>query len=155
MEKNEIKSALEVALELKNELLAMYERSNELIRELDRLLQSDGTRPTLTGTSMPECLKRVPPTYKYRVQELCQLLNKAQKAGVLDEDLQPLCSWQEACVLANLICDQLKITRKWRVFMYIWDVRGSKLSSGYQQALKSADFVDIEKRINKILSTPE
>ena len=155
MEKNVIKSALEEALALENQLLAMVERSHELVRQLELLLQSEEPNSVRSGSSMPECLKRVPPTYKYRTEELWQLLKKAKKAGVLDEEYQPLCTWQEACVLANLICHQLKITRKWRVFMYIWDVSGGKLSSGYQQALKSSDFVDIEKRMNRITSTSE
>lgn len=49
------------------------------------------------------------------------LLNKAQQAGYLDADYQPLISRTQAALLAHAIAQRLGIRQKWKTFETLWN----------------------------------
>ena len=52
--------------------------------------------------------------------EARELLEKARKAGYLDDRYQPLISNTMSALLANEIAGRLKIQKKWKVFEQFW-----------------------------------
>lgn len=72
-----------------------------------------------------------------------ELLKKAQAAGWLDEDLQPVCSQTMAALIAAYISDALAFSPRWKAFEKLW--RMSNLCRIYSKAMEqkaSAERMD-------------
>ena len=91
-----------------------------------------GERSTLSA--LPEALA----TDKAMV-----LWKKAQKAGWVDDNFQPLISRTQAALLADAMAEQLGIREKWKVFETLWNRKN--MYRDYYEALnqkKSLEFQD-------------
>ena len=73
---------------------------------------------------------------------------KAQEAGYVDENFQPLISRAQAALLADTMADRLGIKEKWKVFEGLWNRK--YMRSDYNLALtrkRTLDFQDELKRL--------
>jgi hypothetical protein len=76
------------------------------------------------------------------------LWRKAQDAGYVDDNYQPLISRTQAALLADAIAVRLGIKEKWKVFESLWNRK--YMRSDYNLALtrkRSLDFQDELKRL--------
>ena len=77
------------------------------------------------------------------------LWKKAQDAGYVDENYQPLISRTQAAILANAIAVQLNIKQRWKVFEKFWNrknMRNDYYTALYQQ--QYSDFMDELKKLH-------
>ena len=75
------------------------------------------------------------------------LWKKAQQAGYVDENFQPLISRTQAALLADAMAQRLSIKEKWKVFEGLWNRK--YMRSDYNLALtrkRTLDFQDELKR---------
>jgi len=75
------------------------------------------------------------------------LWKKAQQAGYVDENFQPLISRTQAALLADAMAERLGIKEKWKMFEGLWNRK--YMRSDYNLALsrkRSLDFQDELKR---------
>ena len=80
--------------------------------------------------------------------EAMALWRKAQDAGYVDDNYQPLISRTQAALLADAIAVRLAIKEKWKVFESLWNRK--YMRSDYNLALTrkgSLDFQDELKRL--------
>ena len=78
-----------------------------------------------------------------RVDKAMVLWRKAQDAGYVDDNYQPLISRTQAALLADAIAVRLDIKEKWKVFEGLWNRK--YMRSDYNLALtrmKSFNFLD-------------
>ena len=76
------------------------------------------------------------------------LWEKAQAAGWIDANYQPLISRTQAALLADAMAERLGIREKWKVFETLWNRKNMR--SDYTRAmnqLQSLDFQDELKRL--------
>jgi hypothetical protein len=76
------------------------------------------------------------------------LWKKAQEAGYVDENFQPLISRTQAALLADTMADRLSIKEKWKMFEGLWNRK--YMRSDYNLALtrkRTLDFQDELKRL--------
>ena len=76
------------------------------------------------------------------------LWQKAQRAGFVDADYQPLLSRTQSALLADAMAERLGIKEKWKVFEALWNRKNMR--SDYNLALTrklSLDFQDELKRV--------
>jgi len=77
-----------------------------------------------------------------------ELWKKAQEAGYVDENFQPLISRTQAALLADAMAERLGIKEKWKMFEGLWNRK--YMRSDYNLALsrkRSLDFQDELKRL--------
>jgi hypothetical protein len=83
-----------------------------------------------------------------RTDKAMVLWQKAQDAGYVDANYQPLISRTQAALLADAIAERLGIKEKWKVFEGLWNRK--YMRSDYNLALTrkgSLDFQDELKRL--------
>ena len=100
---------------------------------------ADGTPATDRGGELPKVLA---------TDEAMVLWQKAQDAGYVDANYQPLISRTQAALLADAIAERLGIKEKWKVFEGLWNRK--YMRSDYNLALTrkgSLDFQDELKRL--------
>jgi len=76
------------------------------------------------------------------------LWQKAQDAGYVDANYQPLISRTQAALLADAMAERLGIKEKWKVFEGLWNRKNMR--SDYTRAMnqrQSLDFQDILKQL--------
>jgi len=81
-------------------------------------------------------------------EEAMALWEKAQEAGYVDANYQPLISRTQAALLADMMAERLGIREKWKVFETLW--KRKYMRSDYNLALtqqQSLDFQDELKRV--------
>jgi len=81
-------------------------------------------------------------------EQAMALWQKAQDAGYVDANYQPLISRTQAALLADAIAERLGIKEKWKVFEGLWNRK--YMRSDYNLALTrkgSLDFQDELKRL--------
>ena len=76
------------------------------------------------------------------------LWKKAQKAGWVDDNFQPLISRTQAALLADAMAEQLGIREKWKVFETLWN--RTKMYKDYYQAVDQKQFLPF---LNKLKQT--
>ena len=80
-----------------------------------------------------------------------ELMEKARKGGLLDEEYRPKCSLTTAALLASQIAEAAGMENKWRVFGDLWGIPRKRLSSMLQRALFQASTNNKEASIKTIL----
>ena len=83
-----------------------------------------------------------------RTDKAMVLWQKAQDAGYVDANYQPLLSRTQAALLADAIAERLGIKEKWKVFEGLWNRKNMR--SDYTRAMnqrQSLDFQDILKQL--------
>ena len=80
-----------------------------------------------------------------------ELMEKARKGGLLDEEYRPTGSRTEAALLASAIAQDAGMVNKWVAFEKLWKIKYLRMSLNKATCLKK--YYTIIKRINTILST--
>ena len=81
-------------------------------------------------------------------EEAMVLWQKAQNAGYVDDNYQPLISRTQSALLADAMAKRLDIKEKWKVFEALWNRRN--MYRDYQDALdqrQSSGFLDMLKNL--------
>ena len=76
------------------------------------------------------------------------LWKKAQKAGWVDDNFQPLISRTQAALLADAMAEQLGIREKWKVFETLWN--RTKMYKDYYEAVEQKQYLPF---LNKLKQT--
>ena len=97
-----------------------------------------GERSTLSA--LPEALA----TDKAMV-----LWKKAQKAGWVDANYQPLISRTQAALLADAMAERLGIREKWKVFETLWN--RTKMYKDYYEAVEQKQYLPFLNKLKQIL----
>ena len=71
------------------------------------------------GADSPEASKSLPD--ELATDKAMVLWKKAQQAGYVDENYQPLLSRTQAALLADAMAERLGIKEKWKVFEALWN----------------------------------
>lgn len=112
---------------------------NATLSNREPLPRGKGVDSAETSKSMPDVLA----TDKAMV-----MWKKAQEAGYVDENFQPLISRTQAALLADAMAERLGIKEKWKVFEGFWNRK--YMRSDYNLALtqqQSYDFMDEIKQV--------
>ena len=78
------------------------------------------------------------------------LWKKAQEAGYVDADYQPLISRTQAALLADAMAEQLGIrNNKWKVFEALWNRK--YMRNDYNLALSQQQSIDFQDELKEVL----
>ena len=77
------------------------------------------------------------------------LWKKAQDAGYVDENYQPLISRTQAAILANTIVRILGLRPKWKLFEILWNRRD--MYHDYYQALNQKQSLEFQDKLKELL----
>ena len=81
-------------------------------------------------------------------EEAMALWRKAQEAGYVDGDYQPLISRTQAALLADAMAERLGIKEKWKVFEGLW---GRKyMRSDYNLSLTQQQSLDFQDELRRV-----
>ena len=81
--------------------------------------------------------------------EAMELWKKAQDAGYVDENYQPLISRTQAAILANTIVRILGLRPKWKLFEILWNRRD--MYHDYYQALNQKQSLEFQDKLKELL----
>ena len=84
-----------------------------------------------------------------RTDKAMVLWQKAQDAGYVDANYQPLISRTQAALLANNMADKLGINDKWKIFEAFWNRK--YMSSDYNLALNQQQSLDFQEELKEIM----
>ena len=73
-------------------------------------------------------------------EEAIALWKKAQEAGYVDSNYQPLISRTQAALLADAMAERLGIREKWKVFETLWNRKN--IRSDYTRAMNQLQSLD-------------
>ena len=76
------------------------------------------------------------------------LWRKAQQAGYVDENYQPLISRTQAALLADAMAERLGIKEKWKVFEALWNRK--YMRSDYNLALTQQQSYDFQDELKQL-----
>ena len=93
------------------------------------------------GTPLPEALS---------TEAAMTLWKKAQAAGWVDDNYQPLLSRTQAALLADAMAERLGIKEKWKVFETLWNRKN--MYRDYYQALGQQKTLLFHDKLKKVLS---
>ena len=81
--------------------------------------------------------------------EAMTLWKKAQAAGWVDANYQPLISRTQSALLADAIAEKLGICQKWKTFEMLWNRKN--IRSDYNLALRQQQSLDFLTELKRIL----
>ena len=106
--------------------------------------QQQNTTPAKPVKDTPTSL---PP--KLSTEAAMALWRKAQAAGYVDANYQPLISRTQAALLADYMAEQLDIKDKWKVFEELWNRKNMR--SDYNLALRQHQSLDFQDSLKQVL----
>jgi len=100
----------------------------------------------------PPCIGREKETEKLpeplATNEAMALWEKAQAAGWIDANYQPLISRTQAALLADAMAERLGIKEKWKVFETLW--HRTKMYKDYYQAIDQKQYLSFLDKLKQI-----
>ena len=81
-------------------------------------------------------------------EEAMALWEKAQAAGYVDADYQPLISRTQSALLADAMAERLGIREKWKVFEALWNRK--YMRSDYNLALSQQQSLDFQDELKSM-----
>ena len=106
--------------------------------------QQQDTTPAKPVKDTPTSL---PP--KLSTEAAMALWRKAQAAGYVDANYQPLISRTQAALLADYMAEQLDIKDKWKVFEELWNRKNMR--SDYNLALRQHQSLDFQDSLKQLI----
>ena len=82
-------------------------------------------------------------------EEAMALWKKAQEAGYVDSNYQPLISRTQSALLADAMAERLAIREKWKVFEVLWN--RTKMYKDYYEAVDQKQFLPFLNKLKQIL----
>ena len=98
---------------------------------------------------VPPCVGRKELPEVLRSEAAMVLWKKAQDAGYVDDNFQPLISRTQAALLADAMAMRLGIRNKWKVFETFWN--RAKMYKDYYQAVDQKQFLPFQNKLKQIL----
>ena len=98
---------------------------------------------------VPPCVGRKELPEVLRSEAAMVLWKKAQDAGYVDDNFQPLISRTQAALLADAMAERLGIREKWKVFENFWN--RTKMYKDYYQAVDQKQFLPFQNKLKQIL----
>ena len=98
---------------------------------------------------VPPCVGRKELPEVLSTEAAMALWQKAQEAGFVDDNLQPLISRTQAALLADAMAMRLGIRNKWKVFETFWN--RAKMYKDYYQAVDQKQFLPFQNKLKQIL----
>ena len=98
------------------------------------------------GADSPEASKSLPD--ELATDKAMVLWKKAQQAGYVDENYQPLLSRTQAALLADAMAERLGIKEKWKVFEALWNRK--YMRSDYNLALTQQQSYDFQDELKQL-----
>ena len=98
------------------------------------------------GADSPEASKSLPD--ELATDKAMVLWRKAQQAGYVDENYQPLLSRTQAALLADAMAERLGIKEKWKVFEALWNRK--YMRSDYNLALTQQQSYDFQDELKQL-----
>ena len=98
------------------------------------------------GVDSPEASKSLPD--ELATDKAMVLWKKAQQAGYVDENYQPLLSRTQAALLADAMAERLGIKEKWKVFEALWNRK--YMRSDYNLALTQQQSYDFQDELKQL-----
>ena len=83
-----------------------------------------------------------------RTDKAMVLWQKAQDAGYVDANYQPLISRTQSALLANAMAKQLGIKEKWKLFGELWNRKN--MYRDYYQALNQSQSLEFQDKLKRI-----
>ena len=87
---------------------------------------------------------------KLSTEAAMALWRKAQAAGYVDANYQPLISRTQAALLADYMAEQLDIKDKWKVFEELW--HRTKMYKDYYQAIEQKQYSDFQDKLKRLFA---
>ena len=84
-----------------------------------------------------------------RTKDAMVLWKKAQDAGYVDANYQPLISRTQAALLADAMAERLGIRKKWKVFEALW--HRTKMYKDYYKAIDQKQYWSFQNKLKQIL----
>ena len=81
--------------------------------------------------------------------EAMKLWRKAQQAGFVDDNFQPLLSRTQSALLADVMAEHLGIRQRWKIFETFW--HRNNMRSDFNDALSQRQTLDFQEKLKKIL----
>jgi len=78
-------------------------------------------------------------------EEAMILWQKAQEAGYVDENYQPLISRTQSALLADAMAERLGIKEKWKVFETLWNRKN--MYNDYYRAMEQHQSLDFQDKL--------
>ena len=106
-------------------------------------------QPSLNGKGVDsaEALKKLPDVLA--TDNAMELWEKAQAAGWIDSNYQPLISRTQAALLADAMAERLGIRKKWKVFEALW--HRTKMYKDYYKAIDQKQYWSFQNKLKQIL----
>ena len=82
-------------------------------------------------------------------EEAMALWRKAQEAGYVDDNYQPLISRTQSALLADAMAERLGIREKWKVFEALWNRKN--MYRDYYEALNQKKSLEFQDEIKMLL----
>ena len=79
------------------------------------------------------------------------LWRKAQDAGYVDDNYQPLISRTQAALLADAMAERLGIKEKWKVFEGLWNRKNMR--GDYTRAMNQQQSLSFQDKLKRLFST--
>ena len=98
---------------------------------------------------VPPCVGRKELPEVLRSEAAMVLWKKAQDAGYVDDNFQPLISRTQAALLADAMAMRLGIRNKWKIFETFWN--RAKMYKDYYQAVDQKQFHPFQDKLKQIL----
>jgi hypothetical protein len=86
-----------------------------------------------------------------RVDKAMVLWRKAQDAGYVDDNYQPLISRTQAALLADAMAERLGIKEKWKVFEGLWNRKNMR--GDYTRAMNQQQSLSFQDKLKRLFST--
>lgn len=103
--------------------------------------------PKGKGVDSAEALKKLPDVLA--TDKAMALWEKAQAAGWIDGNYQPLISRTQAALLADAMAERLGIRKKWKVFEALW--HRTKMYKDYYKAIDQKQYWSFQNKLKQIL----
>ena len=103
--------------------------------------------PKGKGVDSAEALKKLPDVLA--TDKAIELWEKAQAAGWIDGNYQPLISRTQAALLADAMAERLGIRKKWKVFEALW--HRTKMYKDYYKAIDQKQYWSFQNKLKQIL----
>lgn len=103
--------------------------------------------PKGKGVDSAEALKKLPDVLA--TDKAMALWEKAQAAGWIDGNYQPLISRTQAALLADIMAERLGIRKKWKVFEALW--HRTKMYKDYYKAIDQKQYWSFQNKLKQIL----
>ena len=84
-------------------------------------------------------------------EQAMALWRKAQQAGYVDANYQPLISRTQAALLADAMAERLGIKEKWKVFEGLWNRKNMR--GDYTRAMNQQQSLSFQDKLKRLFST--